>query len=76
MLLILAFASDYTRRRFPFVALGFFWTFLGFIIYASIDVLSNLKAAYAACFMMTWGTSAPSVLLDVWYNNNIVSHLP
>ena len=21
---------------------------------------------------MTWGTSAPSVLLDVWYNNNIV----
>ena len=21
--------------------------------------------------MMTWGTSAPSVLLDVWYNNNI-----
>ncbi len=21
--------------------------------------------------MMTWGTSAPSVILDVWYNNNI-----
>lgn len=23
--------------------------------------------------MMCWGTSAPSVLLDVWYNNNIAS---
>lgn len=21
--------------------------------------------------MMTWGTSAPSVILDVWYNNNL-----
>jgi hypothetical protein len=29
MLLTLAFASDYTRWRFPFVALGFFWTFCG-----------------------------------------------
>ncbi|KAK5172974.1 uncharacterized protein LTR77_003096 [Saxophila tyrrhenica] len=71
MLLLLAFASDYTRWRFPFVALGFFFTFMGFIIYASIDVVTNLKVAYFACFMMTWGTSAPSVLLDVWYNNNI-----
>ncbi len=67
MLLTLAFASDYTRWRFPFVALGFFWTFVGFIIYASINVLENLQVAYFACFMMTWGTSAPSVLLDVWY---------
>lgn len=73
--MILAFASDYTRWRFPFVALGFFWTFLGFIIYASINVLQNLTTAYAACFMMSWGTAAPSVLLDVWYNNNIVRTL-
>ena len=69
MLLVLAFASDYSRWRFPFVALGFFFTFCGFIIYASIDVESQLQVAYYACFMMTWGTSAPSVLLDVWYNN-------
>jgi MFS family permease len=68
MLLILAFASDYTRWRFPFIALGFFWTFCGFIIYASINVLDNLQVAYFACFMMTWGTSAPSVILDVWYD--------
>lgn len=71
MLLILAFASDYTRWRFPFIAAGFLFTFIGFIIYVSIDVLHDKHVAYFACFMMTWGTSAPSVLLDVWYNNNI-----
>ncbi|KAL1584495.1 hypothetical protein WHR41_06353 [Cladosporium halotolerans] len=71
MLLVLGFASDYTRWRFPFVALGFFFTFMGFVIYAAIDVESSLQVAYFACFMMTWGTSAPSVLLDTWFNNNI-----
>ncbi|EFX01151.1 major facilitator superfamily transporter [Grosmannia clavigera kw1407] len=72
MLLILAFASDYTRLRFPFVVAGFLFTFIGFVIYAAIDVETDLHVAYFACFMMTWGTSAPSVLLDVLYNNNIV----
>jgi hypothetical protein len=71
MLILLAFASDHTRLRFPFVALGFFFTFTGFVVYAAIDVKSRLQVAYFACFMMTWGTSAPSVILDVWYNNNI-----
>jgi hypothetical protein len=70
MLLVLAFASDFTRLRFPFVALGFAFTCIGFIIFAAVDH-SNLTVAYFACFMMTWGTSAPSVILDVWYNNNI-----
>jgi len=73
MLLILAFASDLTRLRFPFIALGFLFTFIGFIIYVSIDVKTKLHVAYFACFMMTWGTSAPSVILDVWYNNNIAN---
>jgi hypothetical protein len=90
VLLILAFASDYTRLRFPFIALGFFFTFVGMIIYAALDVQNQIHVAYFASFMMTWyfnplpflqlklylftlcrGTSAPSVLLDVWYNNNI-----
>jgi len=71
MLLILSFASDLTRLRFPFVALGFAFTCIGFIIYATVDITSQLNVAYFACFMMTWGTSAPSVILDVWYNNNI-----
>ncbi|RMZ85889.1 hypothetical protein DV737_g353, partial [Chaetothyriales sp. CBS 132003] len=71
MLLVLAFASDLTRLRFPFIALGFAFTFTGFAIYATLDVESDLHVAYFSCFMMTWGTSAPSVILDVWYNNNI-----
>ncbi|KAK3314383.1 major facilitator superfamily domain-containing protein [Apodospora peruviana] len=72
MLLILAFSSDYARMRFPFIMLGFILTFIGFIIYAAIDdVQANLQLAYFACFMMVWGTSAPSVLLSSWYNNNI-----
>lgn len=54
MLLVLAFASDYTRWRFPFVALGFLFTFLGMIIYVGIDVKHQLHVAYFACFMMTW----------------------
>ncbi|KAF2786439.1 MFS general substrate transporter [Melanomma pulvis-pyrius CBS 109.77] len=71
MLLILAFTSDFTRLRSPFIALGFALTFIGFIIYATLDVTHEIKVAYFACFMMTWGTSAPSVLLSTWYNNNV-----
>jgi hypothetical protein len=71
VLLILAFTSDLTRLRFPFIALGFSLTFCGFIIFAAIDLKSHINVAYFACFMMTWGTSAPSVLLSTWYNNNV-----
>ncbi|KAK3372747.1 MFS transporter [Podospora didyma] len=72
VLLILAFTSDWTRLRFPFVAMGFLFTFIGMVIYAAIeDVDRQIQVAYFATFMMTWGTSAPSVLLDVLYNNNI-----
>ncbi|KAJ5156919.1 uncharacterized protein N7482_008019 [Penicillium canariense] len=72
MLLVLAFCSDYTRLRSPFIVLGFLFTFAGFMIYASInDVHQQLQVAYFATFMMTWGTSAPSVILSTWYNNNI-----
>lgn len=52
MLLILAFTSDFTRRRGPFIVLGFLFTFTGFIIYAAIDVLDHLHVAYFATFMM------------------------
>ncbi|KAI1159991.1 major facilitator superfamily transporter [Nemania serpens] len=71
-LLILAFSSDLLRIRFPFICLGFALSFTGFIIYAAInDIERQIKLAYYATFMMTWGTSAPSVLLSTWYNNNI-----
>ena len=72
MLIILAFASDLTKFRFPFVAAGFAFTMIGFVIYATIDI-HHINVAYFSCFMMTWGTSAPSVILDVWYNNNIAN---
>ncbi|PNY25601.1 transporter [Tolypocladium capitatum] len=72
MLLVLAFCSDWTRLRFPFIVLGFVLTLTGFIIYAAIsNVETELQLAYYATFMMCWGTSAPSVLLSTWYNNNI-----
>ncbi|KIX05277.1 uncharacterized protein Z518_06149 [Rhinocladiella mackenziei CBS 650.93] len=71
MLLILAFCSDFTRLRFPFVALGFAFTCIGFVIFSAVDVTTQVNVAYFACFMMACGTSAPSVILDIWYNNNI-----
>lgn len=72
MLLVLAFSSDATRLRSPFIVLGFLLTLIGFVIYAAIDdVNAQIRLAYYACFMMTWGTSAPSVLLTTWYNNNV-----
>lgn len=72
MLIVLAFASDFARIRFPFIMLGYAFTFTGFIIYAAIsDVHAQIQVAYFATFMMCWGTSAPSVLLSTWYNNNI-----
>jgi MFS family permease len=58
MLLVLAFASDYTRWRFPFIAAGFLFTFIGFLIYVSIDVIHEIHVAYFACFMMTWYVSS------------------
>ena len=71
MLLILAFSSDFTRLRSPFIVLGFLFTFLGMIVYATVDIASSVHTAYFATFMMTWGTAAPSVLLSTWYNNNV-----
>lgn len=68
MLLVLAFSSDLLRIRFPFIVLGFLFTFCGFIIFASIeDVTAQIHVAYFATFMMCWGTSAPSVILSTWY---------
>lgn len=72
MLLVLAFSSDWLRVRFPFIILGFTFTFVGFVLYASIgDLATDLRLAYFATFMMCWGTSAPSVILSTWYNNNV-----
>ena len=58
MLLILAFTSDFTRLRFPFIAAGFLFTFIGFCIYVGIDVEHQIHVAYFAAFMMTWYVSS------------------
>ncbi|KAK9474434.1 major facilitator superfamily domain-containing protein [Dipodascopsis tothii] len=73
VLLVLAFFSDRLRLRFPFIAAGFLFPVIGFVIYASIDVLESTGVAYFACFLMTAGTSAPSVLLSTWFSNNTPS---
>ncbi|ERS96169.1 hypothetical protein HMPREF1624_07705 [Sporothrix schenckii ATCC 58251] len=70
VLILLCFSSDFTRLRAPFILIGFVFTLVGFIIYASIDVLDNLHVAYFATFLMCWGSGAPSILLCAWYNNN------
>lgn len=62
VLLILAFSSDWTRWRFPFIALGFVFTFVGFVIYATIDVEHDINVAYFASFLMTWLVQ-PSLLM-------------
>ncbi|KAK9314820.1 major facilitator superfamily domain-containing protein [Lipomyces starkeyi] len=73
-LLILAFASDRYRLRFPFIVIGFALPVIGFITYLSItDVAAHVNEAYFACFLMTAGTAAPSVLLSTWFSNNIPS---
>ncbi|KAK9363575.1 major facilitator superfamily domain-containing protein [Lipomyces starkeyi] len=73
-LLILAFASDRYRLRVPFIVIGFALPVIGFITYLSItDVAAHVNEAYFACFLMTAGTAAPSVLLSTWFSNNITS---
>ncbi|QUC16625.1 uncharacterized protein UV8b_00866 [Ustilaginoidea virens] len=70
--LVLAFASDYRRTRFPFVALGFALTCVGYVIYAALgDVQAQIRVAYFATFLMRAGVSVPPVFLSAWYNNNI-----
>lgn len=74
VLLFLAFMSDRYRLRSPFIAIGFLLPVIGFVIYLAIDdVNSHINVAYFACFLMTAGMSAPSVLLSTWFSNNIPS---
>ncbi|KAK9324471.1 major facilitator superfamily domain-containing protein [Lipomyces orientalis] len=73
-LLILAFASDRYRLRSLFIAIGFALPVIGFLTYLFIaDVAAHVHEAYLACFLMTAGTAAPSVLLSTWFSNNIPS---
>ncbi|CAN6629880.1 high-affinity nicotinic acid transporter [Trichomonascus vanleenenianus] len=69
-LLMLAFASDLTTLRFPFLMAAFGLECLGFLIYGVINIKSNYGAAYFATFLMCSGPAASSVILVTWFNNN------
>ncbi|KZO96695.1 putative MFS transporter [Calocera viscosa TUFC12733] len=72
-LLVLAYVSDYTRIRFAYLALALVFPFVGFVLYATLNLDTQLGIAYFATFLMCMGSSAPSVLLATWYNNNTPS---
>ncbi|KAG0648164.1 putative transporter [Hyphodiscus hymeniophilus] len=69
-LVIVANSSDYFRNRALHIVAGLSCTMIGFIILASVDVVTNKGVAYFACFLLCAGCSVPSPLLATWYNNN------
>ncbi|KAK1228696.1 hypothetical protein PQX77_008190 [Marasmius sp. AFHP31] len=70
MLLILAFSSDYFRERSIHICIPLAISLVGFIVLGSINPVERRHVAYFACFLLTMGASAPSVLVATWYNNN------
>jgi len=76
MLLILAFTSDYTRRRGPFIVLGFIFTFIGMIIYATIDVIHETHIA-CTCLSTISGHSITklTVIPRFCYLHDVLGHI-
>ncbi|KAJ3569770.1 hypothetical protein NP233_g4838 [Leucocoprinus birnbaumii] len=69
-LLALTFSSDYFRERSFHICIPLVIGLTGFIILGCIDVVHNKGVAYFACFLLTMGAFAPSVLVASWYANN------
>jgi len=46
---------------------------IGFVILGTINPLQSKGVAYFACFLLTTGAFAPSVLVASWYSNNTPS---
>ncbi|KAJ6575081.1 major facilitator superfamily domain-containing protein [Mycena capillaripes] len=69
-LLLLTFSSDYFRERSIRECIPLVTGIIGFLILRFIDVLEHLHVAYFACFLITMGAFAPSVLVATWYSNN------
>jgi len=72
-LLLLTFSSDYFRERSIHICIPLVTAVIGFIVLGSIDVVANKHTAYFACFLLTIGAFAPSVLVSAWYSNNTPS---
>ncbi|KAJ7357335.1 MFS general substrate transporter [Mycena albidolilacea] len=69
-LLLLTFSSDYFRERSIRECIPLATGITGFLILRFINVLEHLHVAYFACFLITMGAFAPSVLVATWYSNN------
>ncbi|PPR05718.1 hypothetical protein CVT26_008959 [Gymnopilus dilepis] len=69
-LLLLTFSSDHFRERSMHICIALAIGLTGFIILGSIDPLAHRGVAYFACFLLTSGAFAPSVLVSAWYSNN------
>ncbi|KNZ79001.1 hypothetical protein J132_07153 [Termitomyces sp. J132] len=73
-LLILTFSSDYFRERSIHICIPLITAVVGFIILGSIDVVEYKRTAYFACFLLTMGAFAPSVLVSAWQVNFFCNH--
>ncbi|KAF9453849.1 MFS general substrate transporter [Macrolepiota fuliginosa MF-IS2] len=69
-LVVLTFSSDYFRERSIHICIPLLIALVGFIILGTIDVVHHKGTAYFACFLLTMGAFAPSVLVATWYANN------
>ncbi|KAF9535440.1 MFS general substrate transporter [Crepidotus variabilis] len=69
-LLVLTFSSDYFRERSFHICTALAIGITGFVILGAIDVQAHRNVAYFACFLLTSGAFAPSVLVSAWYSNN------
>ncbi|KAF5374149.1 hypothetical protein D9615_008821 [Tricholomella constricta] len=65
-LLFFTFSSDYFRERSIHICIPLATAVIGFIVLGSIDVRENTRVAYFACFLLTIGAFAPSVLVSAW----------
>lgn len=68
--LALTFSSDYFRERSIHICIPLATALIGFVILGSINPLERQGVAYFACFLLTTGAFAPSVLVSAWYSNN------
>ncbi|KAK7064255.1 MFS general substrate transporter [Favolaschia claudopus] len=69
-LLLLTFSSDYFRERSIRHCIPLATGMTGFLILRFVDVSQHLHTGYFACFLITMGAFAPSVLVATWYSNN------
>jgi len=69
-LLLLTFSSDYFRERSIHICIPLAMGIAGFLTLRFVDVADHLHVGYFACFLITMGAFAPSVLVATWYSNN------